>query len=233
MMRGRIIYLLLLLSLLCVCVPQYANAKKVKIVNRAVSVKCGQEKTIEAANMKNKIKWSSTSKKIKIVKKYGRNNGRVKIKGVKEGTAVLKAVSDTKTIKFRIKVVKDNKDDTSSSEDDATVNITLKNLEVKENYVKLDVSITNSLESGIRMGANAEFYRWDDVSSVWALVENSAPFPEIICGAPKGIELGMRYTCIPTTGNIVGGKYKIVLDDIYAADSDSIVMRRPEIEFSV
>lgn len=223
-MKQRKIYFVALLMLLAVCTPHGVKAKDEKVVH----VKCGQETTIKLANKKDKIKWSSTSKKIKIVRKYGKNNNKVKIKGIKEGTATLKAVFNKKVVKYKIKVA--NGEETVNT---AKCTVTLNNIDVQENCMKVYVSITDISGTGIRIGAHADFYQWDEVSSSWVLAENTAPVPAAMYGAPKGTEMIQEYVYMPVTGNSIGGKYKIVLDNIYALDRNEIILARPEIEFSI
>ena len=223
-MKQRNIYFVTLLILLAVCTPHCVKAKDEKVVR----VKCGQETTIKLVNRKGKIKWSSTSKKIRIVKKYGKNNNKVKIKGIKAGTATLKASFNKKVVKYRIKVAKEEENVNT-----ARCTVTLNHIDVQENCMKVYVSIANLSGTGIRIGAHADFYQWDEVSYSWTLAENTAPVPAAVYGAPKGTEMIQEYVYTPNAGIRIGGKYKIVLDDIYALDGSEIILNRPEIEFSV
>ena len=100
MKKVRIILVLMVILLLPLDVQA---ASKVKLSSSNKTVQVGKTVKISVKNNKKKVKWSVSNGKIKIVKK---TNKYVKVKAVKEGTAVLRAKIGKRTYKCNFTVKK-------------------------------------------------------------------------------------------------------------------------------
>ena len=93
---------LLVLLLFVTAMPQQAEAA-VRISKTSVSVNVNQTVTLKVTGTKAKVTWKSSNKKVATVNSNG------VVKGVKKGTATIKAKVSNKTLKCKVKVKKPSK----------------------------------------------------------------------------------------------------------------------------
>ena len=91
------IMLTLVLAMSMVPTTSISAAKKVKLNKTKLTIYVGKTVTLKLRNSKNKVKWSSSNKKVAIVTKKGR------VKGKKVGKAIIIAKVGKK--KYRCKVI--------------------------------------------------------------------------------------------------------------------------------
>lgn len=97
------------------------KTKKTSISATKVSITVGKSKTITMKNIKSKVKWSTSNKKVVSIKTSGKNNYKCKIIAKKSGSATIKAKVGKKIYKCKIIVKKQNtKQKHNSSEDDTS-----------------------------------------------------------------------------------------------------------------
>lgn len=90
---------ILVLLLLVTAMPQQAQAA-IKINKNSVSVYVNQTVTLKVSGTKAKVTWTSSNKKIATVSSKGL------VKGVKKGTATIRAKVSNKTLKCKVTVKK-------------------------------------------------------------------------------------------------------------------------------
>lgn len=93
---------LVIVALLIVYAP-FLKANATSISQKTTKIPVGGKTTIMLYNNNSKVKWSTSNKKIKIVKK---KNNRATIKGVKTGKSVLTAKVGKKKYKCKVTVTK-------------------------------------------------------------------------------------------------------------------------------
>ena len=110
---------LFIMNILLLLVFSYFNynskicsAKKVKFNKNNVSIKVGDKVKLKLLNAAGKTKWKISNKKLIKVKK--KNKKYIIIKGIKEGTAKIKAVNQKKTYTAKI-IIKANQQADSST----------------------------------------------------------------------------------------------------------------------
>lgn len=108
MKKLRIVVLTMFMALFVAagCATSVHAAAKPKLNKKKVSVYVGKTKTIKLKNANRKVKWSTSNKKIKIVKKSGKYSNTVKIKGKKKGTVKLTAKVNGKKYVCKVTVKK-------------------------------------------------------------------------------------------------------------------------------
>lgn len=80
-------------------------ASKPALSKKTVSIKKGTRTTIKLKNVRKKVTWKSSNKKIvKVVKTKGRYRNTVTIKGLKKGTAYVTATLGKKKYRCKVKV---------------------------------------------------------------------------------------------------------------------------------
>lgn len=85
----------------------YAKNQKPALNKKKIEIKVGKTKTIKLKNAPKKVKWKVTNKKVvKIVKKSGRKNNKIKIKGLKAGKTKITARCNNKKYVIRVTVKK-------------------------------------------------------------------------------------------------------------------------------
>lgn len=89
----------------------YAKTKEVQLSRKKVTVVQEKTKTIRLKNVWKKVSWKviKGKKVVKIVKKSGKYKNTIKLKGLKEGKAVIRAKYGKKTYKVKITVKKSEK----------------------------------------------------------------------------------------------------------------------------
>lgn len=85
-----------------------AKTKSPSLSSKKISVKKGKKKTVKLKNATKKVRWKvvNGSKKVKIVKKSGKYNNKIKIVAKKTGSAIIQAKCGKKTYKVRIIITK-------------------------------------------------------------------------------------------------------------------------------
>ena len=86
--------------------PVQAAPKKAKLSEKKVTMAVKDTKVITLKNVKSKVKWSTTNKKIVTIKASGKNKQKVKITAKKAGSAKVKAKYKGKTYTVKITVKK-------------------------------------------------------------------------------------------------------------------------------
>ena len=100
--KKKALFCLVLLTLMMILIPHSeVNAAKTKMNVKSKSITVGQTVKIKLLNNKKKVKWSVSNGSIRITKK---NKSYAKIKGIRKGTAYLKAKVGSKTYKCKITV---------------------------------------------------------------------------------------------------------------------------------
>lgn len=105
--------------------PAFAASKKTSISKKKVTLTVGKTYKLKIKNARNKVKWSTTNKKIvKISKKSGKKKQNAVIKaGKKTGTCYIKAKVGKKTYKCKVTVKKKKKtSDEGDSGNDGRIN---------------------------------------------------------------------------------------------------------------
>lgn len=94
--------LIMVAAIITVCLSfQKSNAASLSI--KSIKVAVGKKATINLYNNDGEVKWTSSNKKIKIVKK---KSDKVTIKGVKEGKSTLIAQIGKKKLKCKVTITK-------------------------------------------------------------------------------------------------------------------------------
>ncbi len=84
-----------------------AATRKVSLSKKSVSVTAGKTRKLTVKNAKQKVRWSSTKKKVAYVKKTsGKRRQYAVIKAKKAGTCYIKAKIGKKTLKCKVRVTK-------------------------------------------------------------------------------------------------------------------------------
>lgn len=93
-----LIGVIVLTSIPVISYEAQAKTKAPMLSNKKVVVKKGNTKTIKLKNARKKVQWKVVGgrKNVKIVKKSGKYNNKIKLKAVKKGNAVLVAVHGKK-----------------------------------------------------------------------------------------------------------------------------------------
>ncbi len=85
----------------------HAAAKKITLSGKSVSMKTGKTRKLTVKNAKQKVRWSSTKKKVAYVKKTsGKRRQYALIKAEKAGTCYIRAKVGRKTLRCKVKVTK-------------------------------------------------------------------------------------------------------------------------------
>ncbi|MCI8956136.1 MAG: hypothetical protein HFG29_03980 [Eubacterium sp.] len=109
------IMLTLVLSIAMIPTTSVSAAKKVKLNKTKATIYVGKTVTLKLKNNKNKIKWSSSNKKVATVTKKG------KVKGKKIGKAIITAKVGKKKYKCKI-IVKRKTTNNNRNNDNITIN---------------------------------------------------------------------------------------------------------------
>lgn len=112
--KKKILYFLTLLTMLLILIPHSeVNAATTKMNVKSKSITVGQTVKIKLLNNNKKVKWSVSNGKIRITKK---SKSYAKIKGIRKGTAYLKAKVGKKTYKCKITVKTKSSNNKSNTE---------------------------------------------------------------------------------------------------------------------
>lgn len=85
--------------------PLQVEAASTKLSKSKISVKEGKTTVLTVKNPTQKVKWSTSNKKVvKIVKKSGTKQSKVTLQGIKKGTATITAKVGTKKLKAKVTV---------------------------------------------------------------------------------------------------------------------------------
>nr|DAF33472.1 MAG TPA: hypothetical protein [Caudoviricetes sp.] len=77
-------------------------AKKTTISTKKVYILVGRTSKITIKNATKKVKWTSSNKKVKIVKKKGKKNSSITIKGLHPGKTIIKAKIGKKKLSCKV-----------------------------------------------------------------------------------------------------------------------------------
>lgn len=97
----------LLLLLVFMSVLQVQGAGKAALSPTQVRMEEGKSTTLRLKNSPGTVKWTTSDKKIAKIRKLG--NDKIKITGVKKGTAVITASVEKNTYKCKVKVTRPKK----------------------------------------------------------------------------------------------------------------------------
>ena len=94
------------------------NVKKVSISSKKITLNKKKSKTLKMKNVKSKVKWSTTNKKMVSIKPSGKYKAKCKITAKSAGTAYVKAKVGKKTYKCKVVVKgKNQKTNINNSQD--------------------------------------------------------------------------------------------------------------------
>lgn len=98
------VLVIVLMGILDVSNTIYAKSKKMSLSSKKLQMYVGKTKTVKLRNASKRVKWQVANKKIvKIVKRSGKKNSIIKVRGLKAGKAKIIAKCNNK--KYVIKVV--------------------------------------------------------------------------------------------------------------------------------
>ena len=111
MNNKKIISVILTLAVVFTSIPTVsytiqAKRKVISLTKKTITVTKGKTKTAKLKNATKKVRWKVVSgrKNVKIVKKYGKNQNKIKIKAKGKGDAVIVAVHGKKICALKVKV---------------------------------------------------------------------------------------------------------------------------------
>ena len=111
MNKKRIISIILMWVIVLTSIPvisyeAQAKTKEPMLSNKKVVVKKGNTKTIKLKNARKKVQWKVVSgrKNVKIIKKFGKYQNKIKLKARRKGNAVLVAVHGKKIYTLKVMV---------------------------------------------------------------------------------------------------------------------------------
>lgn len=151
MNKKRIVYLLLIVMFCQLVSIQESSAatkkKDIGFSTKKITVTEGKKITIKFKNSTKKVKWKVSNKKVvKLIRKKGKRNNIITIKGIKKGTCKITAKCGKK--KYSIKVIVKPKES----------NINNNNKMIEAKVVKSVISKTDNLEIIVKNTGKETYY---------------------------------------------------------------------------
>lgn len=197
-------------------------SKKLSISRSSMKMNPNTRKKLTIRNATKKVKWSSSNRKIAVIKsKTGKYKNKAVIQAKTPGTCTITAKSGSLKRKCKIRILEDSKNNTNLNTDtpigSTTAGVQFESVSATKNSIAVTLKMYNDTKKEIYYGLNCRIEK--QIEGKWTILETTEPqiIPSIACIVEPESSHSHTFQLTKVKEEVTNGHYRITIPDMSKA----------------